>query len=234
MTGADDMDGMDRLSIKADRSGIVVYVPAAMSLNDICCDLDCRILYNISAFQKKGTVWISFRGCTLERGDTEEIISFLNSIDKIHVRFAAKPDIDQYTGSGVRDDGDREPQQAKVSMALPDMTKTHSDNERPYIFRGDIGRKQTLEIRGNVIILGDVARDARVVSGKNIVVVGELAGAAIAGKLAAGNNFIIAMRMCPQLLQIGKAKSTGIRLPGAKRMPMIATNDEGIINITYI
>ena len=87
-------------------------------------------------------------------------------------------------------------------MALPDMTKTHSDNERPYIFRVDIGRKQTLEIRGNVIILG--------------------------------NNFIIAMRMCPQLLQIGKAKSTGIRLPGAKRMPMIATNDEGIINITYI
>ena len=32
MTGADDMDGMDRLSIKADRSGIVVYVPAAMSV----------------------------------------------------------------------------------------------------------------------------------------------------------------------------------------------------------
>lgn len=97
MTGADDMDGMDRLSIKADRSGIVVYVPAAMSVNDICCDLYCRILDNISAFQKKGTVCISFRGCTLERGDTEEIISFLNSIDKIHVRFAAKPDIDQYT-----------------------------------------------------------------------------------------------------------------------------------------
>ena len=49
MTGADDMDGMDRLSIKADRSGIVVYVPAAMSVNDICCDLYCRILDNISA-----------------------------------------------------------------------------------------------------------------------------------------------------------------------------------------
>ena len=47
MTGADDMDGMDRLSIKADRSGIVVYVPAAMSVNDICCDLYCRILDNI-------------------------------------------------------------------------------------------------------------------------------------------------------------------------------------------
>lgn len=46
MTGADDMDGMDRLSIKADRSGIVVYVPAAMSVNDICCDLYCRILDN--------------------------------------------------------------------------------------------------------------------------------------------------------------------------------------------
>ena len=80
MTGADDMDGMDRLSIKADRSGIVVYVPAAMSVNDICCDLYCRILDNISAFQKKGTVCISFRGCTLERGDTEEIISFLSLV----------------------------------------------------------------------------------------------------------------------------------------------------------
>ena len=102
------------------------------------------------------------------------------------------------------------------------------------LFRSKSWFQLCLSTKGNVIILGDVARDARVVSGKNIVVVGELAGAAIAGKLAAGNNFIIAMRMCPQLLQIGKAKSTGIRLPGAKRMPMIATNDEGIINITYI
>ena len=59
MTGADDMDGMDRLSIKADRSGIVVYVPAAMSVNDICCDLYCRILDNISARKKELYVYLS-------------------------------------------------------------------------------------------------------------------------------------------------------------------------------
>ena len=45
MTGADDMDGMDRLSIKADRSGIVVYVPAAKSVNDICCDLYLSLIH---------------------------------------------------------------------------------------------------------------------------------------------------------------------------------------------
>ncbi len=234
MTGADDMDGMDRLSIKADQSGIVVYVPATMSASDVCSDLYCRILDNISAFQKKGTVYISFRGYTLKRGDAEEIISFLNNIDMIHVRFAERPDIDQYTEVSDRLEEVSEPQRDKVVMTLPDTEKKVHDKDRPYIFRGDIGRKQTLEIRGNVIILGNVAKDARVVSGKNIVVIGELAGTAIAGKLAGDNNFIIAMSMCPQLLQIGKVKSSGIRFSGAGKMPMIATNDEGIINITYI
>lgn len=39
-TGADGMDGrIDRLSIKADRSGIAVYIPECMSVQDICSEL---------------------------------------------------------------------------------------------------------------------------------------------------------------------------------------------------
>ena len=50
-TGADGMDGrIDRLSIKADRSGIAVYIPECMSVQDICSELYKKILRNIRAF----------------------------------------------------------------------------------------------------------------------------------------------------------------------------------------
>ena len=83
--------------------------------------------------------------------------------------------------------------------------KKYARKDIPYIFIGDIGRKQTLEIKGNVIILGNVAREAKVVSGRNIIVIGGLYGTAIAGKSNKYDSFVLAMYMAPKFLQIGNA-----------------------------
>ena len=81
-TGADGMDGrIDRLSIKADRSGIAVYIPECMSVQDICSELYKKILRNIRAFEKCGSVYVAFKGTSLSHDETEEILQFLNDID---------------------------------------------------------------------------------------------------------------------------------------------------------
>lgn len=224
-------DKIDRLTIKADRTGIAVYVPESMSVNDICCELYDKIQENVKAFQKSGTVYMSFRGRYMNDEDSGMIISFLNDIDMINVSFRMRHDIDQKKAEctdpvpvGV----------GQVRMTVPSGHRIDRGNDKPYIFRGNIGRKQTLEIRGNVIILGDVAKDATIISGKSIIVVGRLAGTAIAGKIAGTDSFVMAMHMDPRFIQIGSVRCTAPRIKDGKMAPMIATNDGNAIDITYI
>lgn len=228
------MDGrIDRLSIKADRSGIAVYIPEYMSVQDICSEMYKKILRNIRAFEKCGSVHVAFKGVSLSQDETEEILQFLNDIDMVNVSFIIKSDDVQYkedeNEAGVV-------QMKKVCPGGPSVPAPADGQsmEKPYIFRGDLGRKQTLEIKGNVIILGDVAKDAKVVSGKSIIVVGELAGTAVAGRISSERSFVMAMHMAPRMIQIGRSRIFSPKIKGDPMSPMIAANDGNTINITYI
>lgn len=229
------MDGkIDKLTIKADRSGIVIYIPQSMTLNDICFELYRKITDNVRAFQKTGTIHVSFNGQELSDFQAEKIVDFLNSIDVVHVSFVLGSKIKEKKSDGSVTDVtcfDHLP-----ASQIPGKYSHISTviSEKPYVFRGNINKKQTLEIKGNVIIIGDVARDATVVSGKSIIVIGSLLGNAIAGREEQKRSYIMAMRMSPQKLQIGKA---GCRYPQIKdylKLPMIATNEYNLINITYL
>lgn len=225
------MDGNNaKLSIKAGREGIIVDIPEAMSANDICCQLYKRFTEKAGAFQTAGKVYLLFksRGKPLTEGEKNHIIAFLNGIDLLQVSFCRA---DEHCDSG--------------SGLLPAVCEYQSDSEftyrpvnqpeKPYVFQGSLLRKQTLEIKGNVIILGDVSRDAAVISGKSIIVIGELAGTAVAGRLMYPESFILATSMTPQRLEIGRAACT---FADSRRdsLPLtaIATNDNNTINITYI
>lgn len=233
-TGADGMDGrIDRLSIKADRSGIAVYIPECMSVQDICSELYKKILRNIRAFEKCGSVHVTFKGVSLSQDETKEILQFLNDIDMVNVSFIIKSDDVQYK------EDENEADVVHMKKTCPDGASVPApadawSMEKPYIFRGDLGRKQTLEIKGNVIILGDVAKDAKVVSGKSIIVVGELAGTAVAGRISSERSFVMAMHMVPRMIQIGRSRIFSPKIKGDTLSPMIAANDGNTINITYI
>ncbi len=239
-TGADDMDGKTKkISIKADKTGMVVCIDEIMSAQDICCELYQKFYNNKDAFMQGGMVNISFRGCVPDMYDQEMVIDFLNNLDIIHVTFRLRDD----TGLNI----------PVKKIGTSRVTEVHSENyyghapdrgsrhitgstmigEKPYIFKGNIHRKQTLEIKGNVIILGNVARDATVISGKSIIVIGRMAGTAIAGKMNS-DSFILALYMDPQFLQIGDSNDSCQSLRHPEPYPMIATNDDNIINITYV
>ena len=233
-TGADGMDGrIDRLSIKADRSGIAVYIPECMSVQDICSELYKKILRNIRAFEKCGSVHVTFKGVSLSQDETKEILQFLNDIDMVNVSFIIKSDDVQYK------EDENEADVVHMKKVCPGGASVSApadawSMEKPYIFRGDLGRKQTLEIKGNVIILGDVAKDAKVVSGKSIIVFGELAGTAVAGRISSERSFVMAMHMVPRMIQIGRSRIFSPKIKGDTLSPMIAANDGNTINITYI
>ncbi len=63
---------------------------------------------------------------------------------------------------------------------------------------------QKVEHSGDVLVLGDVNKDAEVVAVGNIVVMGALRGIAIAGALGDESAVVVALRMEPQQIRIGK------------------------------
>ncbi len=63
---------------------------------------------------------------------------------------------------------------------------------------------QKVEHGGDVLVLGDVNKDAQVVAVGNIIIMGALRGIAIAGALGDENAVVVALKMEPQQIRIGK------------------------------
>jgi septum site-determining protein MinC len=63
---------------------------------------------------------------------------------------------------------------------------------------------QKVEHGGDVLVLGDVNKDAEVVAVGNIIIMGALRGIAIAGALGDERAVVVALKMEPQQIRIGK------------------------------
>ena len=63
---------------------------------------------------------------------------------------------------------------------------------------------QRIEHNGDVLVLGNVNKDAQIVATGNIIVMGTLRGIAIAGALGDESAVVVALRMEPQQIRIGR------------------------------
>ncbi len=63
---------------------------------------------------------------------------------------------------------------------------------------------QKVEHGGDILVLGDVNKDAQVVAVGNIIIMGTLRGIAIAGALGDESAVVVALKMEPQQIRIGK------------------------------
>ncbi len=76
--------------------------------------------------------------------------------------------------------------------------------ERLLIVQKHLRSGQRVEHNGDILVLGDVNKDAQVVATGNIIVMGKLRGVAIAGALGDESAVVIALEMEPQQVRIGK------------------------------
>jgi len=85
--------------------------------------------------------------------------------------------------------------------------KEKREEGRLLIIEKTLRAGQRVEHRGDILILGDVNKDAEILAGGNIIVMGKLRGIAKAGLIGDHSAVIVALKMEPQLLQIGKKKA---------------------------
>jgi len=90
-------------------------------------------------------------------------------------------------------------------ISLESVKKVREGQEgRLLIVRRSLRSGQKVEHGGDVLVLGDVNKDAEVVAVGNIIVMGTLRGIARAGALGDESAVVVALRMEPQQIRIGK------------------------------
>ncbi len=96
-----------------------------------------------------------------------------------------------------------------LSLGIPSRVEEQKTKEasKLLIVERSLRAGQRVEHSGDVLVLGDVNRDAEVLAGGNIIVMGKLRGVAKAGLIGDEGAVIVALRMEPQLLQIGRIKA---------------------------
>ena len=82
--------------------------------------------------------------------------------------------------------------------------KPQARGERLLIVDRSLRSGQKVEHSGDILILGDVNKDAEVIAVGNIIIMGTLRGIAIAGALGDEDAVVVALKMEPQQIRIGK------------------------------
>jgi len=82
--------------------------------------------------------------------------------------------------------------------------KKQEGKDRLLVVDRSLRSGQKVEHNGDILVLGDVNKDAEVVAVGNIIIMGALRGIAIAGALGDENAVVVALRMEPQQIRIGK------------------------------
>ena len=91
-----------------------------------------------------------------------------------------------------------------INRMSPAKEEKPQNCERLMVVDRSLRSGQKVEHGGDILVLGDVNKDAEVVAVGNIIVMGTLRGIAIAGALGDESAVVVAERMEPQQIRIGK------------------------------
>ncbi len=213
-----------KVVLKSYKNGIKVLMDPDTGIEDIRNEL-IRHLKDSSDFFRDARVVMSFEG---RRLSAEEEISLVNAVnDNSSVRVICTVGHDEKTG--------------REYVHAIEKTSEHASmlDNMAQIYRGSIASGQTMETENSIVIMGDVAEDASVISNRDIIILGALYGAAFAGGDERGHHFIAALDLSPQLMKIGTVTyENKDRAPAKwlrpKAIPKIACEDAGMILIEPI
>ncbi len=219
---------MADVTIKANSHGIVVVSDSTLSYDNMVLAVKNKFRQSTAIFKDNCDMPVTVKGPLLTDEEYRGLLEQLNGIEGINTHFTE-----------VKKKQVELPELASSVYIMPplkgrDMDEISSvpeavDIPGNYIFKGTIHSGEELAIRSSIIIIGDVEKNAAVISGGNIIVLGGLYGQAVAGKTKGENRFILALYMRPEYIQIGNVSQTFPRQSNKKYTmdePVIAYKSE--------
>lgn len=190
------------VTIKANSHGIVIVTDCSLSYDNMVSAVKSKFKQCKNIFSDRCNMPVTIKGPSLTEDEYRKLLEQLNRIDGIKTHFTEskkETTVLTETKNPVTTSSSDKPKTAARAICPP----ADSEVSGNYIFKGTLKSGEELSIKNSVIIMGDVEKDASVISGGNIIVLGNLMGRAIAGKTKGSNRFILALFMKPEYIQIG-------------------------------
>lgn len=211
------------VTIKANSHGIVVVTDSSLSYDNMVSAVKSKFKQCKNIFGDSCNMPVTIKGPSLTEEEYRRLLEQLNHIDGINTHFT------EGKKEAIAVSATKNPASISPSDKLKTAEKAICRPAAPeisgnYIFKGTLKSGEELSIKNSVIIMGDVEKDASVISGGNIIVLGNLMGRAIAGKTKSASRFILALYMKPEYIQIGNISHTFSKQSNKKN-----TTDEAAI-----
>ena len=202
--------------LKSYQNGIRIYLLPDIPFEIILAE--CREKFKASAkFFKGSKLAVSFEGRELDFKEESLLIETIRSVCDIQIICIVGKDKE------TEDVFFRGIEQIQMEQSI----------SKAQFFRGSLEGGERFETNESVIILGDVNKDAAVISKKDIIVLGSLYGEAFAG-IDGKKHFVAALDFAPRKLKIADCSQAAASKPSRwgkkqKKGPMMAYVSEGQI-----
>lgn len=195
----------ETVRLKGYPNGIQIVIDKDAELEEVLAQVAEKFKDSEKFFGKSKKV-LSFEGKRLTQEEEDAIVNTIRESCSLSIVCVISKDTNE-----------------AFEQALQEKQQENSDKAQ--FFRGNVGRRDVLEMEQSVIILGNVESGGLVISQGDIIVLGELLGNAYAG-VDGRPHFIAALHMEPEKIRIGETK--GKYMPknrwrmGRKDTPKIA------------
>ncbi len=164
---------------------------------------------------KKVKEMIEIRGITLPVVviSIKKRVSAGEVIEKIKEKLSSKLFKGSYflidSGDLLEDEEIQQIESFLMSKRIKNVKRVHLEspdkrNGRLLVIQKHLRSGQKVEHNGDILVLGNVNKDAQIVASGNIIVMGKLRGIAAAGALGDETAVVVALEMEPQQIRIGK------------------------------
>lgn len=196
----------ETVRLKGYPNGIQIVIDKDAALEEVLVQVAEKFKDSEKFFGKSRKV-LSFEGKRLTQEEEDAIVDAIKKSCSLSIVCVISKDTNEAFEQALQEE-----QEGKKS-------------DKAQFFRGNVGRRDVLEMEQSVIILGNVESGGLVISQGDIIVLGQLLGNAYAG-VDGRPHFIAALHMEPETIRIGETKGkyvpAGRWRMGRKETPKIA------------
>jgi len=206
----------EKVLIKSFANGICIHIHPEIPFEEVLAECE-RLFHESAKFFKGSKLAVSFEGRVMDFSQEMEIVKVIKSVCEINIVciVGKDPETETIFAKGI--------EEISKEQALA----------KAQFFRGSLEDGERFETDESIIILGDVAKEASIISKKDIIVLGALYGDAYCG-VDGKNHFIAALDFEPHKIKIAGYKEIYRSKPfkwgkKQKKGPMMAYLSEGKI-----
>lgn len=199
----------DSVIIKGNKYGFLIVLNPAIPFEDLVVETAAKFHELKQFFGSKKAVAVSFEGRILTQEEQNRLIDVIVENSGLNIsylidgacayetRFAKalleSGYVEELSGEDQEDSSFEEKAENRAK-----------DTEDGQFYRGNLRAGQTLEVRGSIVVIGDICQGAKIIAGGNIVVIGSVRGEICAGYPRNEEAYIAGLSLNPDLIQIGR------------------------------